>query len=101
VNPVTRLWLLFVFCSVTLVPAQTRTDSRLLVAIDSGVLEGVSFGSATDEVMFLGIPYAAPPTGDRRWKPPQAVETWRGTRKADRYGGDCFDTEDPHADDLT
>jgi para-nitrobenzyl esterase len=101
-EPVMRLWLpLFVFCCVSLAPAQSHMDSSLLVSIDSGVLEGVPFGSATDEVMFLGIPYAAPPTGERRWKPPQLVEKWRGTRKANRYGGDCFDTEDPNSDDLT
>jgi para-nitrobenzyl esterase len=84
VKPVTRLWLpLFVFCSVTLAPAQSRTDSSLLVAIDSGVLEGAHLGSATDEVMFLGIPYAAPPVGERRWKPPQPVEKWRGHANGD------------------
>jgi para-nitrobenzyl esterase len=102
VRPVGRLWLpLFVLCCVRLAPAQSPSDSGLLVAIDSGVLEGVPFGPARDEVMFLGIPYAAPPTGDRRWKPPQPVEKWHGTRKANRYGGDCFEAEDPHADDLT
>jgi len=102
VRPVTRLCLpLFVLCCVRLAPAQSHPDSSLLVAIDSGVLEGVPFGSARDEVMFLGIPYAAAPTGDRRWKPPQPVEKWQGTRKANRYGGDCFEAEDPHSDDLT
>lgn len=101
-KPVTRLWLpVFVFCYVSLVPAQVQTDSGLLVTIDSGMVEGVPFGSAKDEVMFLGIPYAAPPIGEHRWKPPQHVEKWQGVHKANRYGGDCFDTEDPHADDLT
>jgi len=39
--------------------------------------------------MFLGIPFAAPPTGERRWKPPQPVEKWEGVRKADAYGAAC------------
>ncbi len=39
--------------------------------------------------MFLGIPFAAPPTGERRWKPPQPVEKWSGVRKAGRFGPAC------------
>ena len=35
---------------------------------------------------FLGIPYAAPPTGDLRWRPPQPVAAWSGVREATRYG---------------
>jgi carboxylesterase type B len=50
------------------------------------MLEGAHFGTARNEVMFLGIPYAAPPTGDRRWKAPQPVEKWPGVRKATSYG---------------
>ena len=35
---------------------------------------------------FRGIPFAAPPTGDLRWKPPQPVKDWDGVRKMDRFG---------------
>jgi len=35
---------------------------------------------------FRGIPYAAPPVADRRWKPPAAVEPWEGTRNCTKYG---------------
>ncbi len=35
---------------------------------------------------FLGIPYARPPIGDLRWKPPQPTERWEGVRKADAFG---------------
>jgi len=46
VKPVTGLWFpVFVFCYVSLVPAQAQTDSGLLVTIDSGVIEGVPFGA--------------------------------------------------------
>jgi hypothetical protein len=42
-----------------------RSDRRPPhVPIDSGMLEGAHFGAAPDEVMFLGIPFAAPPTGE-------------------------------------
>jgi len=65
------------------------------------VLEGVPFGSAKDEVMFLGIPYAAPPTGERRWNPPRPVANWPGTRKANSYGAACPEPEDPGQDETT
>ncbi|HZE26606.1 MAG TPA: carboxylesterase family protein [Terriglobales bacterium] len=39
--------------------------------------------------IFLGIPYAAPPVGDLRWTPPQAVRHWTETRDANRYGKTC------------
>ena len=96
-----RLWLFVVPCCASFTPAQAQADSRPLVTIDSGTLEGAHFGSASDELMFLGIPYAAPPIGERRWKPPQPVDRWQGTRKADSYGAACPQTEDPHNEQRT
>jgi para-nitrobenzyl esterase len=48
--------------------------------------------------MFLGIPYATPPIGKRRWKPPAPVEKWQGTRKANSYGAACPQKEDPETE---
>ena len=39
---------------------------------------------------FLGIPYAAPPVGDLRWKAPEPVARWKGTRDATQYGARCM-----------
>ena len=51
----------------------------------NGVLEGVI--SADGKVRtFKGIPYAAPPVGPLRWKPPQPAPSWTGVRKAAEYG---------------
>jgi para-nitrobenzyl esterase len=55
------------------------------VTLKSGVLEGTYFGSAK-EVAFLGVPYAAPPIGPLRWKPPQPVQKWSGARQATKFG---------------
>ena len=61
--------------------------SRPVVAIDSGSLRGtVTNGIAT----FVGIPYAAPPVRDLRWRPPQPPVSWDGIRAADRFGSDCM-----------
>ena len=40
--------------------------------------------------MFRGIPFAAPPVGDLRWKAPQPVESWPGVRPADKFGPRCM-----------
>lgn len=39
--------------------------------------------------VFLGVPYAAPPLGDLRWRSPQPVQPWTGERDATRIGSDC------------
>jgi para-nitrobenzyl esterase len=38
---------------------------------------------------FLGLPYAAPPVGDLRWKPPQPPAKWKGVRDATNFGAHC------------
>ena len=55
------------------------------VAVESGELEGTYFGSE-NEAAFLGVPYAAPPVGNLRWKPPEPVSKWTGTRQAKQFG---------------
>jgi para-nitrobenzyl esterase len=59
------------------------------VVVEAGALEGINFAPVQNEVAFLGVPYAAPPVGDLRWKPPQQVAAWIGTRKATEFGAAC------------
>jgi para-nitrobenzyl esterase len=59
------------------------------VHVDSGNLSGIHDARmGLDE--FKGIPYAAPPVGNLRWKAPQPVTPWKGVRKADRFGPRCM-----------
>lgn len=55
------------------------------VEIDSGMVRG-TFLAEHGVRRFLGIPYAAPPTGANRWRPPRPVEPWAGVRDATEFG---------------
>jgi para-nitrobenzyl esterase len=62
------------------------TSSSNVVRTDQGALSG----AGSDGVdRFLGIPYAAPPTGALRWKPPQSAASWPGVRDATAFGSSC------------
>ena len=58
------------------------------IRTDAGLLSG-SPGAAPGVRVFRGIPFAAPPIGELRWRAPQPVAKWTGTRKADTFGDVC------------
>jgi len=57
------------------------------VRIDTGELQGV-IGDGVE--VFKGIPYAAPPVGDLRWRPTQPAAPWTGVREAADFGAECM-----------
>ena len=59
-----------------------------IVKTDSGSLEGTTMPSGIR--VFKGIPYAAPPIGDLRWRPPQPPAKWDSMRKADKFSDSCM-----------
>lgn len=64
------------------------TSSGQVVETQNGPVEG---GTAAEQIaVFKGIPYAAPPVGELRWRPPQPVADWEGVRSADRFGPRCM-----------
>lgn len=79
------LFLLQVFCA----RAQVEKPQVPIVQVQSGVLQGIRFGTEPNAAAFLGIPYASPPTGELRWKPPRPVAPWTGTRQAIKFGSPC------------
>ena len=66
--------------------AQQDSISGPLVNTTYGTLKGVTVGNVS---AFKGIPYAAPPVGEYRWRPPQAVKAWQGVRDANKFCADC------------
>ena len=73
-----------------LVLAVTATAAaQTQVRTAGGLVEGAAVAGGAVRA-FKGIPYAAPPVGDLRWKPPQPAAPWSGVRKADAFGPRCM-----------
>jgi len=67
----------------------TPAVDPLVVATESGAVRGVAAAGAR---RFLGIPYAAPPVGPLRWRPPRPAASWDGVRDATALGTACPQT---------
>ena len=63
-----------------------------VVALQDGRVRGVESGGVS---AYLGIPYAAPPVGDLRWRPPQPAKPWAGVRACTQYGASCIQGNAP------
>lgn len=66
-------------------PVLATGEPRML---ESGQVSGVA-GKDPAVLVYKGIPYAAPPVGDLRWRAPQPVKSWTGVRAANDFGPQC------------
>jgi para-nitrobenzyl esterase len=66
------------------------------VRVEQGLLSG-TVGSSPDIRVYRGIPFAAPPVGDRRWKPPELPADWKGVHAATEFSNACWQTPYPPA----
>jgi para-nitrobenzyl esterase len=57
------------------------------VTVDGGQISGTA---ASGVRAFKGIPFAAPPVGELRWKAPRPLVAWKGVRAADAFGAPCM-----------
>ena len=63
--------------------ASTATDT---VKVEGGLISGATADAVCS---FKGIPFAAPPVGELRWKAPQPVAAWQGVRECNAFGPEC------------
>jgi para-nitrobenzyl esterase len=83
-----RLVLIAIAAAFVVSSTELRAMISAQVKIDAGIVEGTASGQPSVRV-FKGIPFAAPPVGENRWKAPQPVAKWEGVRKADAFGAPC------------
>ncbi len=76
---------LLLLLAMLAVPVASATDGPL-ARTGTGAVRGLT-EQGVDR--FLGIPFASPPVGDRRWRPPAPAAAWDGERPAGTYGADC------------
>jgi len=79
-------WVVVLLTSIAQLGTYATADA-LQIKTKSGTVEGKQAGPVR---AFLGIPYAAPPLGDLRWKPPMPAAKWKGVRKATDFGARCM-----------
>ena len=78
------LWLAAVAVGSALC-AETATPAP--VKVEGGLVQGVA---AEGLAVYMGLPFAAPPVGELRWRPPQPAAKWTGVRNADQYAAGCL-----------
>jgi len=77
---------------------KTEKDSiPALTKIDTGYISGTVIGEPGKEVhIYRGVPYAAPPVGNLRWKPPQPAASWQGIRECTAFGNSSPQPTEPY-----
>ncbi|MGZ8653022.1 MAG: carboxylesterase/lipase family protein, partial [Actinomycetota bacterium] len=86
---------LLAVASATAVPAASGDD--LVVVTNAGPVRGVATATMQE---WRGIPYAAPPVGDLRWRPPATVTPWTDVRAATRFRKPCVQLGETRHDTI-
>lgn len=88
-----RLTLLLAFCTFTIWAFAAVSDP---VRVEQGLVSGVA-GKNPEVRIYRGLPFAAPPIGELRWKAPQPPASWQGVRAATAEPHACWQTPYPAA----
>jgi para-nitrobenzyl esterase len=87
-----RTWFALVCTAFVFGPSVHADCVDLTIHTDRGPVAGIQTESGR---RFLGIPYAAPPVGAQRWRPPQTSPSWQATRDATQFGANCPQAQSP------
>lgn len=79
-----KKFLVFVFLT------SCATAFGAAIQLDSGRITGIPVARDPSVTVYKGIPYAAPPVGQLRWKPPQPVKAWTGVKPMEKFGNTCL-----------
>jgi para-nitrobenzyl esterase len=88
---------LIVFLGIAALSASVAVRAAVpepTVHVEGGVLQGTS---DSDLHVYRGIPFAAAPLGELRWRAPQPSQGWTGVRRADRFAPSCMQPAGPNA----
>jgi para-nitrobenzyl esterase len=79
-------------CILAVMAGCTSKSEKLspVLTIEGGQVQGVSVDRVKDVFVFRGIPYAAPPIRENRWKAPQPVVPWEGVKLCYRFGNPSY-----------
>ena len=86
----TRLLLSSAMAACIVFPPSNFAQHHLIVKAPAGDVVGLTEG---DLHVFKGVPYALPPVGSLRWRPPSPMPRWTSVRKATDFGPACFQPE--------
>ena len=84
-----RVALFLVLGTIAAVAVRTSAAIPEQVKIDMGLVAGTTATGQASVRAFKGIPFAAPPLGENRWRAPQPAARWDGVRNADAFGAPC------------
>ncbi|HRG66908.1 MAG TPA: carboxylesterase family protein, partial [Saprospiraceae bacterium] len=80
------IMLLLISCSGKVAFSQSDDKTAPMVKIKSGIIKGMKSENVN---VFKGIPFAAPPVGEYRWRPPQPVKNWSGELDGTKFCSNC------------
>lgn len=89
-----KRFFLSAFCAMMLISCNnsntcTTQNTNPVLTIEGGQVQGVNT-DIKGVVVYKGIPFAAPPVGENRWKAPQPVIPWTGIKVCDQFGHPAF-----------
>ena len=87
-----QAWKQVVILGFAVLTTQASFGQSDVVSIDSGKIQGATQGSVES---FKGVPFAAAPVGELRWRAPQPVKSWTGVKQTTTYSADCMQVPFP------